>query len=594
MVMCTESVLSFQLTSSLGGYVTDPELHITLPTGIFLTDGVIPVVYPSDQPFPQELDPQFDDAVRIITLSDHSLLPASGLPGAASGTSQASRSALISVPFFMTCDYQSGEAITVELRGTHPCGEDIVNFGRVVATPSIFIQGGDVTPIIGSATIENLADPIENCDEYVFDVKISAQSITDFNLTTGDDSVIIYTPPGLDFDPSSGAYSTTSNVDGELFHSPGASSTTSDGGRKEVFFFENIPDLTFIPAVFDLEIPLVAGQNTECNAPLEIRAESKLFILALACGSDFCNDRFHFSEATATTTVLKPDVSITNLQADTNRVTPGIDIDFTLQVDNLPVTAGNDVVINFFCSDGVGGTDAAPIWTETIIAPIAVGSSSYDFFMPDTTCGSGFITAVIDYDEAMCYCMVPDPNETTIPIILPVNIISFAADKIADGQSMIQWVTGAEVGFSHFIVERATMTSDFEMLARVDARGSDDGGETFYQLKDENALAGINLYRLRMVDVDGTETFSKTRRVDHPVTTAWSIIPSVSTTGMFQLQTGANSADDQVTIYGANGVLVYSARVTESATEMIDLSDQAAGMYFVKIGSLTEKIILVR
>jgi hypothetical protein len=88
--------------------------------------------------------------------------------------------------------------------------------------------------------------------------------------------------------------------------------------------------------------------------------------------------------------------------------------------------------------------------------------------------------------------------------ILPVDLVSFSA-RLLDREVWVEWKTSWERDFAHFVVERSSDGSYFQPLAQLKGQGQ----ASRYQFLDQNPLVGLAYYRLKMVDRDGTTTYSK-------------------------------------------------------------------------------------
>ncbi len=86
---------------------------------------------------------------------------------------------------------------------------------------------------------------------------------------------------------------------------------------------------------------------------------------------------------------------------------------------------------------------------------------------------------------------------------LPVELTSFngACDN---GIINLTWQTASEFNSSHFDVEKSRDGENWQLLTTVPSAGTSNELIT-YQAADENATDGNNYFRLRQVDIDGTE-----------------------------------------------------------------------------------------
>ena len=89
--------------------------------------------------------------------------------------------------------------------------------------------------------------------------------------------------------------------------------------------------------------------------------------------------------------------------------------------------------------------------------------------------------------------------------ILPLTLQSFTA-TLQNNQVLLQWFTTNEINSQYFVVEKSTTGGFYLPLATVAAKGTTPA---FYTVTDTAPVIGTNYYRLRMVDNDGSYTYSK-------------------------------------------------------------------------------------
>lgn len=86
---------------------------------------------------------------------------------------------------------------------------------------------------------------------------------------------------------------------------------------------------------------------------------------------------------------------------------------------------------------------------------------------------------------------------------LPVKLISFTGTRI-DPTIRLQWKVANETLFDYYQVERSLDGRSFTSIGNVPGTGQDQ-----YEFVDPFPLPGINYYRIRMVDRDGSFSYSK-------------------------------------------------------------------------------------
>lgn len=89
---------------------------------------------------------------------------------------------------------------------------------------------------------------------------------------------------------------------------------------------------------------------------------------------------------------------------------------------------------------------------------------------------------------------------------LPVELLSFTAEP-NEKTVMLKWQTASETNNDYIAVERSSDAREFSEIGR--RTGAINSQEIrYYQLEDFLPKSGINYYRLRQVDIDGTTTYS--------------------------------------------------------------------------------------
>jgi Secretion system C-terminal sorting domain len=95
---------------------------------------------------------------------------------------------------------------------------------------------------------------------------------------------------------------------------------------------------------------------------------------------------------------------------------------------------------------------------------------------------------------------------TVSSIALPLNLVRFKGRKLPGG-NLLEWVTANEANTSRFEIERSGDGSTYISLNSVAASGNSSTNKS-YSFTDQSPLAQVNYYRLKMIDQDGSFTYS--------------------------------------------------------------------------------------
>jgi Zn-dependent metalloprotease len=90
---------------------------------------------------------------------------------------------------------------------------------------------------------------------------------------------------------------------------------------------------------------------------------------------------------------------------------------------------------------------------------------------------------------------------------LPVTLVIFEGKHTSEGNGLV-WETSSEVSNDHFVVERSRDATKFDEVARVAGVGNSTVRNA-YSFTDSHYDKGINYYRLKQVDTDGSFAYSK-------------------------------------------------------------------------------------
>ena len=86
--------------------------------------------------------------------------------------------------------------------------------------------------------------------------------------------------------------------------------------------------------------------------------------------------------------------------------------------------------------------------------------------------------------------------------VLPIELVDFTAYR-QSGQVVLEWSTASESNSSHFEVERSADGLFFETIGSLPAAG-ESAATIAYRTEDRAPLQGVNYYRLKLVDLDGS------------------------------------------------------------------------------------------
>jgi hypothetical protein len=167
-----------------------------------------------------------------------------------------------------------------------------------------------------------------------------------------------------------------------------------------------------------------------------------------------------------------------------------------------------------------------------------------------------------------------------LSVVLPVSLGSFTTEK-QQNNALVQWSTLQEQNTQHFTVQHSTDGNNWKDLSTVQAKGNSQVIQR-YKYTHTNPSPGLNYYRLQMVDLDGTGSFSDIGKVMMPINDGFRLYPNPVQNGIVTVTV---SEATTVQVYNQQGNLLMTRNLPVGNTKL-DLKQLPKGMYVMR--SLTQ------
>ncbi|MEL7531825.1 MAG: T9SS type A sorting domain-containing protein [Bacteroidota bacterium] len=171
---------------------------------------------------------------------------------------------------------------------------------------------------------------------------------------------------------------------------------------------------------------------------------------------------------------------------------------------------------------------------------------------------------------------------------LPVEGLSLQAELSPAGIVYLNWQTLQEWDTDYFSLERKSEQGVFQSVNQQQAAGYSETPR-YYQYTDQNAPAGVQIYRIKQVDIDGGFTYSDNVEVEVFPAGELVLLQSYPSPAQseFNIQLNApQSGTASLNIYQMDGKLASQESIKIEAgnqTIQTDLSDLASGYYLYEI-----------
>ncbi|WP_342084606.1 T9SS type A sorting domain-containing protein [Dyadobacter sp. OTU695] len=163
---------------------------------------------------------------------------------------------------------------------------------------------------------------------------------------------------------------------------------------------------------------------------------------------------------------------------------------------------------------------------------------------------------------------------------LPVTLVNFAATKEGT-TALLQWKTTSETSSSEFEVQHSIDGKQWSAVGSVAAAG-ESNAEKMYQFVHARPVSGQNnLYRLKMIDTDGSFALSSIKSIFFGETAAARIYPNPISAAQLTLDVNNWETVQKVQISNTNAQTVYDSGARPAQT--IDVKSLPAGLYILKV-----------
>ncbi|MEO6949838.1 MAG: T9SS type A sorting domain-containing protein [Ginsengibacter sp.] len=177
----------------------------------------------------------------------------------------------------------------------------------------------------------------------------------------------------------------------------------------------------------------------------------------------------------------------------------------------------------------------------------------------------------------------------------PVVLTNFDVQKV-NNQNLLNWSTSQEIISNYYAVEHSTDGNNFEAIGQVAAAGNSSIVRS-YNYTDLNPGAGINYYRLKMVDLDNSMKYSEIKSVRNATSHfSFSAYPNPALETLFLKIPSEKSDRALLTVTNVSGQIMFKEEIKLSIGNNnipVKVNNLSAGAYIIKVQSgsksLTQK-----
>lgn len=181
--------------------------------------------------------------------------------------------------------------------------------------------------------------------------------------------------------------------------------------------------------------------------------------------------------------------------------------------------------------------------------------------------------------------------QTYVCTVLPIELVSFDVQLNAHQQAEITWSTASEFNNDFFTIEKSTGGENFHPVEIIKGAGN-SVTPNYYQWVDDQPAPGMNYYRLKQTDFDGTSTYSNIVPVkcDFPGLTVASYCDAAPPVLVVNIQS-STVATATLELLDVAGRIVFHASVSANSETKISTSGFPKGIYLLKVIAGSKSLI---
>ena len=200
------------------------------------------------------------------------------------------------------------------------------------------------------------------------------------------------------------------------------------------------------------------------------------------------------------------------------------------------------------------------------------------------------------YDFEMNIVGTSDENTGVLGTVtshatLPLKLHSFDA-RLTDKSVQLQWSTAEEENVSHFDIEKSADGSRYTLIGRHPAASGT--GNKFYSHTDKGALHTSNFYRLKIVDNNGSFTYSQISHVKTGESKSRLTIYPNPAKDNLTIRLTADAGPVRVALQDVTGRTINTFTTYSDGREINEVADIRSlkpGIYFISFNHQTVRFV---
>jgi len=188
-----------------------------------------------------------------------------------------------------------------------------------------------------------------------------------------------------------------------------------------------------------------------------------------------------------------------------------------------------------------------------------------------------------------------ESNIIVIEVISCSQIVTFNTDMMSDESVQITWITDNDTAGASYNIERSADGANYEVLATLASKNED---LSLYNYSDENPMKGMNYYRIKRLDANGSYTFTEVSQEMYIVksTSKFEIYPNPVSAELTLENLHLIEGPVSIDILSASGISNKGMNMDASSytKEFINIDNLPSGVYYLRIIHGNNEVELIK
>jgi hypothetical protein len=240
--------------------------------------------------------------------------------------------------------------------------------------------------------------------------------------------------------------------------------------------------------------------------------------------------------------------------------------------------------------DGSQVASVTSVNVSALNAPTIIGLGRNNCTGADYT---GSLDDLIFYGRTLSSTEVSNMFTIESAVVLPLNWLSFTGE-IDQNKILLQWQIDDSKDNDHFDVERSIDAQNFSSIGTLAANDNATTANVSFSFEDGDPENGINYYRIKQTDIDGTYSYSKTIALTfHNSSAAIKLLSNPVQGNELIISNDGGEFIREISIVDLTGrVIEHKYLNTQNSSVPIGLNNLSRGYYFIQVNTSVKKIAI--